>query len=135
MKTQEEIVDRIRETMTVMGFEREMLFKALDFEHAEEFLKPGVTEEVWPCGLASDKDVKEAMLDYMPFAWEKANNCRGISAYRSMCHYRNWLWLLGVDDIDVMDYEYYGKPELVKICERFDWDHAQWDDGVRKNEE
>ena len=71
----------------------------------------------------------------MEFAWDKANNCRGISASRSIDHYSVWIWLLGDEDklSDIRDYEYYGKPQLVEICELYGWDHSKWDDGVRTN--
>lgn len=74
------------------------------------------------------------MLDYMEFAWDKANNGRGISAMRSMHHYMAWTWMLGDDLGNLLDYQYYGKDNLVKICKHYGWDHAKWDDGVRRNE-
>jgi hypothetical protein len=71
----------------------------------------------------------------MDFAWDKANNGRGISANRSIAHYQAWLWLLGVEWCDTLmdDYEFYGKPQLIRICEYLGLDPKQWDDGERVN--
>jgi len=74
----------------------------------------------------------------MPFAWEKANGCRGISASRSLRHMVAWLWLDGQDEFlekwnDLRDYEYYGKPQLIAICELYGIDWKKFDDGVRTN--
>lgn len=54
-----------------------------------------------------------------------------------MRHYHNWLWLLGEDELanSLLDYEHYGKPHLVKICEYLGLDSSQWDDGLRVNSE
>lgn len=81
------------------------------------------------------ESILNEMLDYMSFAFEKANNFRGISASRSMSHYSAWTWLIGDDFGNLLDYEYYGKDNLVEICEKYGWDHSQWDDGVRLNDE
>ena len=135
MRTDEEILARIKEVERNdwLGTERGDLIEVLPFENVKPFLEEGVTEEEWT-PLARDPDsVKARMLDYMPFAWEKANDCRGISASRSMSHFAAWTWLIGEDFGNLQKYEFYGKPNLVAICERFGWDHKQWDDGERTN--
>ena len=50
-----------------------------------------------------------------------------------MCHYMAWVWLAGDDLGDLTDYQYYGKDNLVKICDHYGWDSSQWDDGERTN--
>src|SRR5690606_39412432 len=91
------------------------------------------TDEQWKV-LPRDRDSLLAEMErYMPFAWEKANNMRGLSANRSMAHYTSWTWLAGDDLGDLLDYEFYGKDHLVRICEHYDWDHSRWDDGKRSN--
>ena len=75
------------------------------------------------------------MKEYMEFAWEKANEFRGLSAMRSMHHYTAWTWLLGDDFGNLLQYDYYGKDNLIRICEHYGWDHTKWDDGVRSNTE
>lgn len=139
MKTQEEIIKRIEEVTKcdIFGFQREVYISALTFDNAKEYLKEGVTQEEWDeIRLCTDEDVRKRSIEYMPFAWEKANSCRGLSASRSLDRYSAWLWLLGVDDgIDFDDYEFYGKPQLVEICNRLWLDHTEWDDGIRVNSE
>jgi hypothetical protein len=137
-RTQEEIVERLRseEKRDPFGWAVEDLLIWLDFDHAKEFLKPEATQEQWD-PMEKPKPVREQMVEYMDFAWEKAKGCRGLSASRSMNHYANWLWLLGEDELaaSMLDYEYYGKDNLVKVCECLGLDPKRWDDGVRVNSE
>ncbi len=35
--------------------------------------------------------------------------------------------------VDAGDYEFYGKDNLVRICDLYGWDSSQWDDGRRVN--
>lgn len=137
-RTQQQIVERLRgnNERDPFGWSASDLLEWLDFEHAKEFLKPEATADKW-AERDAPKPVREQMVEYMPFAWEKANNCRGLSAGRSINHYQNWLWLLGEDKLadSIGDYEFYGKPQLVQICEFLGIDHKQWDDGIRSNVE
>lgn len=136
-RTDLEIVNRIRELAATdfFGFESTDLLTCLPYDKAKEFLKPETTEEKWKeVFTPRDREsVLKRMEEYMSFAWEKANNCRGLSAARSMNHYSAWVWLLGDDLGNLNDYEYYGKDNLVKICQKYGWDHHQWDDGIRTN--
>lgn len=140
MRTEKEILERIAavEKDDWLGTTRGDLIHALNFDAARPFLKEGVKPEDWTTTLVTDEDVKKAMLDYMEFAWGKANNCRGISASRSIDHYKAWLWLLGDDELFQFcedDYHWYGKPQLKRICEKYGWDYKQWDNGYRGNSE
>ena len=137
MRTQNEIVNRIknRENNDVFGFETGEYISFLDFEHAKPFLKDGVTISEWKPSENIRENILGIMLDYMPFAWEKAKDCRGISAVRSIMHYVAWLWLLDDDFTIDEDYQYYGKDELRKICAHYGWDADQWDDKIRVNSE
>ena len=72
----------------------------------------------------------------MPFACEKASGHRGISASRSIEHFRNWLWLLGDDELLEFsggdnNYINCGAPILKAIADkyRFDWPD---DDGLNR---
>lgn len=88
VKTQEEIVKKIKYLKEdLFGDKRQFLMEYLDFEHAQPWLKPEVTKDQWltPKPLERDSVLAE-MLSYMGFAWNKANNCRGLSAMRSMEH-------------------------------------------------
>lgn len=140
MRTQEEIVSRINssESEDFMGTQRSDLLGFLEFQNAKEFLKPEATEEDWAKVYKStDADVKKEMLDYMEFAWGKANDMRGLSAGRSIDHYTAWIWLLGDEELqkkfEETEYEHYGKEKLIVVCEHFGWDYKKWDDGVRTN--
>ena len=137
MRTQEEIVKRIseRKKNDMFGWEFDGYIRRLDYEHAKPFLKKIVRSGDWK---PEKINPVEELKDYMPFAWEKANNCRGISAGRSLMHMVAWLWLDGQDEFlkkwnDLRDYEYYGKPQLIAICELYGIDWKQYDDGVRTN--
>ncbi len=141
MKTVEEIVVRITEleqgNTDFLGFQRSDLIDYLPFDLAKPYLRDGVTSDQWKAAPLTEEAVKESMLDYMEFAWGKANNCRGISAGRSVAHYEAWLWVLEDDLGQALEgiYEYYGKPCLRAICEKYGWDWKQWDDGEWRNDE
>lgn len=141
MRTQKEILERIKEIEEhdFFGFQIENLIIRLNFKNAKPWLKNDAKESDWEVKSSDPEDIKTEMLDYMSFAWDKANNFRGLSASRSMDHYTSWVWLMGDNDVkdigNLQDYEFYGKDNLCRICEYYDWDANQWDDGVRLNEE
>lgn len=128
------IVARIKEIETAdfFGAETSDILVYLPFIHAQPFLKDGVTSEEWAKSqkINNRETILAEILDYMPFAWEKANDCRGLSAGRSISHMRAWLWLLG-DELagKIDDYSYYGKPELRAICEKYGFNWKEWDNG------
>ena len=144
MKTQTEIVAEIKRlgedgcTEDFFGSQRSDLLVFLEFEHAKEFLKEGVTRHEWDEDAAKDlteDQVIAEIVDYLPFAWGKANDCRGLSAERSLTHFRAWFWLLGEDDFagSFETYTMYGKAQLVRISEHpkvnYDWasvDNDRW---------
>lgn len=129
-RTQEEIVARIQEISNTsrdpFGFEVGNLIERLDYEHAKDFLNDGVTKDEWEASIANLLPVRETMIDYLSFAWEKANDERGLSAYRSLAHYTSWLWLDGDDHLwkTLEHYTDYGKPQLISICNYLgvDWE-------------
>lgn len=135
-RTQDEIVARIRgvEPRDIFGFERGDLLEYLDWEHAKEFLNLDARAEDFKI---TDVEPAAKIERYLPFAWDKANNCRGISANRSMCHMAAWLWLDGHDRMadEVHDYNFYGKPHLVRISELYGVDWKELDDGEWVNNE
>lgn len=136
MRTDQEILDRIQEVIhnDWLGTQRSDLISCLPFDTAKPFLNEDVESDAWEVESRDRDAVLARMLDYMPFAWEKANRGRGISAGRSMDHYTSWVWLLGDELGDLTDYQFYGKDNLVLICQKYGWDHKQWDDGIRSNE-
>ena len=138
-RTQDEIVARIEERKgnDFLGWERSDYVAYLDFPLVKPFLKEGTTPEQW---RVNTTDPRENILDYMEFAWDKANSERGISANRSISHCMAWLWLAGEDALlEKVEHEYntnycyYGKPILEMICDHFGWDWKVWDDGDRSN--
>lgn len=134
----DEVITRIKARMDadMFGFEWPIYLEVLAFDQARPFLKPDATGEGWPTPKTVAQ-LREKAIQYMDFAWQKANNCRGISASRSISHYQAWLWLLGETWGDSLfdEYEFYGKPQLVRICEHFGLDPKKWDDGIRSNTE
>lgn len=138
IRSQEEIYNLIQSFTRLddfFGVKKGDLIFYLDWDHAKEFLK--CSEHEWNTREGQDKNPVDEMKSYMPFAWDKANNFRGLSAARSLDHYAVWLWLIGEEEIPKTfpNYEFYGKPQLIDICEFLGLDHTQWDDGVRKNHE
>lgn len=133
MRTDEEILARIKEIekSDLFGFQTNDLLEVLPWELAKPFLRAEATLEGWVQLDHNDESVKQRMLDYMPFAWEKASDCRGLSAMRSIEHFCAWLWLLGDPLADTLldIYSWYGKPCLVAICDRYGWNWTNWDDG------
>ena len=97
-------------------------------------------QEKWESIPYTPQNVLNRIKSYLEFAWDKANDCRGISAWRSIQHFRNWFYMFGDKDIDVLvkeleNYEYYGKPWLAIICEILNIDWEKLDDGYWDNSE
>ncbi len=137
MRTQDEIVKRIEAVIKEdwIGFQTSCLIRHLDFAHAMPYLKPKVTEDQ---SQIEKQTPSEIIKHYMPFAWEKANSCRGISASRSVEHMVAWLWLDGKDELlpkMESEYEFYGKPCLVLVCQEYGIDWRKLDDGFWRNDE
>ena len=123
-----------------LGFEWHEYIRALPKEdllaQRGVLLKEDATLDGFAPDLTSDDAIRACCIDYMPFAWEKANGSRGISAWRSLAHYKAWLWMLGTDEFEgVEEYEHYGKEWLRRICVFLGLDADRWDDGVRVDSE
>jgi hypothetical protein len=135
-RTTEEIlceIERLKDD-DWMGFRTGDLIQALPFESAQPFLKEGTTADQW----AQSTDPAGEIKNYMEFAWDKANGCRGLSAGRSVNHMESWLWLDGKDELSARlesVYEYYGKPCLVLVCKEYGIDWKALDDGEWRNDE
>jgi hypothetical protein len=134
-RTHDEIVARLKELRErdYFGFQSSDLLSYLPWDKAKDFLKEGSDEGAWRAEYPIFKPPLKAVLDYLPFAWDKANNMRGLSAMRSLEHIQAWLWLAGIpgkalsDYFD--DYEYYGKPQLVFTSQFVGFDWQKVDDG------
>lgn len=141
-RTDAEIVARINflSPKDPFGFTIGDLIFRLPFAAAKPFLKPDAVESEWEVLSREPDFILKEMRDYLNFAWDKANNCRGLSAGRSIAHFQSWLWLYGEDKAadELEHYNYYGKPHLAAISEWLgvDWrslDGGDWvesEDGV-----
>lgn len=140
----EAIAERIRakQPEDTWGDEIGQYLPYLRYDLARPYLKEGTTQEEWETSRPphTREALIERMRDYMPFAFDKANNERGISANCSVMHYIAWTWLAGdtefsqrIEDMYANEYCYYGKLILRAICEHYGWDWKQWDDGDLTN--
>jgi hypothetical protein len=127
MRTDEEILERIKirkaEANDLLGTEVTDLIIRLNFGAATPFLNEGVTKDAFEPAPRDRESLIDEMREYMEFAIGKAQDERGISAYRSLAHYAAWTWLAGDDLGDLTSYDNYGLPQLKKICEHYGFDH------------
>jgi len=128
MRTQEEILTRMaeRRKYDLYGFEVDEYFLGLDYEHAKPYTEETSCE--WGTPMTKEKLLEHAK-NYMPFAFGKAHDKRGISANRAVMHYIAWLWLLEEDKLCKKveneletNYHDYGIPILNMICDHFGWE-------------
>ena len=94
MRTQEEIIKRFNESNDFMGTQKSDLVDLLTFENAKQFLNKEYVESVakWEDKWEQKTETKTTILEYLPFAYDKAEGERGISAGRSMLHFKTWIW-------------------------------------------
>lgn len=128
LRTQEEIVEKLDDTTIerFMDFTPDVLVPALEWEFAKKYLKEDYVEKVEKgeekFEYTSDiKTIVQEFLDYMVFAWGKAQDERGLSASRSINKLSAWLWLLNREDLvntieDNNLYNPYGSPALIEVC-------------------
>lgn len=121
-------IERVKE-IDMFGFEWHEYVAHLPFEQAKRYLKEDAKDEEWEYTPLTREMMLEKMLDYMEFAWDKANNGRSISANRSIMHYIAWVWMSGEPEFSeeirreyAHNYNNYGKSILKKICEHYGWD-------------
>lgn len=126
-RSNEEILaefDRRSKDVLLFDFGMEELIFRLPIELARPHFNDDVNEEEFRSEQKSMlyHDIIAEMRDYMVFAWDKANDERGLSAMRSVQRFTAWLWLLGDKETfafanDDDNYASYGRPILAKICE------------------
>jgi len=128
MRTNQEIINRIKAIQPddLFGFQIDDLLRFLPFEDAKQFLSDeGVKEFAngkWNQEPLTREGVIKIMKEYMDFALGKASDHRGLSAGRSVEHYKAWVWLLGDEDYGAINWENYpnyGAPILRQICEKY----------------
>lgn len=127
MRTRDEILKRFNEVNDFFGTQQGDLLSFLPFEDAKPHLKEEYVakveagEEKW----VPLTDPKKEILEYLGFAFQKAEDQRGLSAIRSMCHFKAWIWLEDekfYNEISVdmeSEYEDYGMSILNKIAAHY----------------
>jgi len=136
IRTPAEITARIEEIKgeDFLGFRSQVLVASLPFEEAQAGGWPaeGVTAERWAEFVhVTEEEITKAAIDYLEFAFGKAEDHRGISANRSVEKMGEFAWLLCRDDVESAmeqaDYAQYGVPVLVAFAESFsDESRAIW---------
>ena len=130
LKSQDEIKlkwEDIKNEKNMFDFRPEVLIEYLPFDFVKPMLKDEYLlkiesgEESWVQITEIDICAK-AFLDYMEFAWGKAEDERGISASRSINKLSMWLWLMSREDLSEtiqQDHLYnpYGAPALIEVCD------------------
>lgn len=123
-RTAAEILTRINEVKDndFFGAETIDLLRALPFADAQQFLNDGATEDQWaPYCYPSRESIVAEAVEYLDFAVGKMLNERGLSAERSIDHFRAWLWLAFDDEtferFDSADYGWYGRNQLEVAAE------------------
>lgn len=127
MRTQLEIEKRTKQQMKRdnTGFEWTMYIDYLDFDRAKR-IYPQLPREEWEKGhsFVTSTPIIKQMRDYLPFAENKADEGKNLSAQRSLRHYVAWFWLLGQDEMAniierylMQQYRNYGKEMLYFIGE------------------
>lgn len=129
LRTQQELAakfDKLQNDAGIFDFRSEVLMNYLDFESAKPHLKEDYVKEVeagtkqWN-KITTIEKCAEDFLDYMKFAWGKAEDERGLSASRSIQKLSMWLWIMNRDDLrriieDDDLYNPYGAPALIEVC-------------------
>lgn len=133
MRTQQEIrarYDSIDPVDDFFGVRREELVFCLDYEHASDLLKAGITPDQWN-PYTSDDEVLLHARDYLVFAVEKAINHRSLSASRSLDHLTEIAWILGRDDLAAelvaLPFAMYGAPALERFAAAIEFRPADMD--------
>ena len=137
MRADSEILVRIEKVRSndLFGVEKSNLIEALSFDAAKPFLKDDYQieseREGWENQRISTKDsLVAAMNNYFEFAVEKAEHHRGLSASRSISHFKAWLWLLMDDDLVAFaendeNHTNYGVPILNAISKKYGFKESE----------
>ena len=131
-----------------------VLLRRSPYDKALEFFRDGQApdRDKWESERIKDRETAVAQISsYLEFAWMKANDSKGLSAQRSLAHFKGLLYLVGPECDEIRawigspeHYAFYGKPALVKVSEfvAFDWkaaDDDKWtnqegEDGITADE-
>lgn len=140
-RTHSEIVAQLRHVLASnpdpFGVEPSRLLDALPFELAKEWLRSEVTAGEWeqqPGRLRTLEDVMKSAVEYLPFAWAKANEARSSSSsIRSVAHFRGLAWLTGnaafYEKMKSNPQRFDAKVALVAASEFFGVNWREYDNG------
>lgn len=110
-----------------LGFSAEAYLPFMNWEDAKEYYKEEFRQKVDSGEIKyTNVIIEEAaqdFLDYMNFAWDKAQNMRGISASRSIEKLSAMLYCMNRADLaeEIQReelYNPYGAPALINICKK-----------------
>ena len=140
LRSKDELKRYMREHQQFLDFTVEALCYFLDYEDAEEYLKPELTEDQWKQHIIpyTEEHVTQTLTDYMnEYGFDKALNHRGLSASRTIDKIRAWCFALGKDElVAYMDdtenhYAQYGAPMLSVVAKHFGIPEPQSEDWNR----
>lgn len=123
MRTIEEVFSFANKKIEPFSFYMESIAAFIPFDLMKSKLKSEVTKEQWEKDLKpfTEENIITEMKEYLSYAYEKAENQRGLSAARSMQKYQTWLYAIGDDELseECEGYHLYGLPQLNKIKEKY----------------
>ena len=137
--TQEQLMARIveRAQEDAMQFEVPDYVVYLDKEHAKLVYPPEMhakIDEHWSQGQWSEDDVRKRIVDYVPHAFQWANEKLDYETMRACGHFIAWAWLLGdhefSDELIGQEWSAFGKPCFRRVAERYGVAWETLDDGV-----
>lgn len=127
---QKEIKTLFEEDNDMFGFAKEVYLEHMAWDEAKQHYNDEYVKSVEDGAEPNTQvtDVMEAaqdFLDYMVFAWMKAEDERGISASRSIVKLSAWLKVLGRNDLSELIeseglYNPYGAPALIAVCKEME---------------
>ncbi len=111
-----------------LGFSFDVFAKFVPFEKAKYNFEDDFINKVesglekWTF-INTIEEASQDFLDYMNFAWGKAEDKRGISASRSIEKLSMFLRIMGREDLaELIDdddlYNPYGAPALIAVCDK-----------------
>ena len=136
-RTEDEILEHVEHVKDLDFFavRRCDLWSALPWQTARTRVPilSAIPRKEWeaPDSFIADDDVLvERIIDYIPFAVDKAENHRGLSANRSVDHFKAWVWLMGDDAwraIPWENYPQYGAPILAAVADLvgYEWNRSE----------
>jgi hypothetical protein len=123
IRTEKEILDKFNTVSDLFSIQKKDLLDFLPFDIVKPFLEDEYVkkvesgEEHWGTNISP----KSRILEYLPFAYEKAEGLKGMSAARCLLHFKSWIWLDNNDfynqiSHDLDNYQNYGIDVINRIA-------------------